>query len=153
MEQLLITKKGLDKLNKEVEHLKTVKRKEIAIRIEEAREYGDISESTEYEDAKNEQALLESRIVDIEAKIRSSKIISKSRGKKTIGYGSTVLVSISKTTKEFQIVGGVESNPEKGCISCESPIGKALLGLKKGEIAQVLAPNGKKIKYKVVKIK
>lgn len=153
MNEVLVTKKGLNKLKKEFEYLKTVKRKEIAESIEEAKEYGDISESSEYEDAKNEQALLESRIAELSLRIRNSKIISKSRGKKTVGYGSRVLVEVSGARREFQIVGTAESKPEKGKISCESPIGKALLGLEKKEIAQVSAPSGKKIRYKVLKIK
>lgn len=152
MEQLLITKKGLQKLKQELEYLKTIKRKEIAARIEEAKEYGDISESSEYEDAKNEQALLESRIAEVEGMIRGSKIIAKSRGRKKVGYGSSVEVLMRENKRNFKIVGAAESDPEKGEISCDSPIGKALLGLKKGEIAKVNAPSGKTIKYKVTKI-
>ena len=131
MERLLVTKKGLKKLEDELNYLKTVKRKEIARRIEEAKEYGDISENSEYEDAKNEQALVESRISELGSMVKNSSLISDLKVKGRVGYGSEVKVSINNSFKKFQIVGSAESDPAEGKISCNSPIAKALLGLKK----------------------
>ncbi|MCX6811349.1 MAG: transcription elongation factor GreA [Candidatus Berkelbacteria bacterium] len=151
MEKLLITKNGLKKLGDELNYLKTVKRKEIARRIEEAKEYGDISESSEYEDAKNEQALIESRIAELEAMIKNSSLIRNSRTKDRVGYGSIVRVLINNSIKTFKIVGSAESDPAKGFISCNSPIAKALFSLKKGDSAEVKAPN-RIIHYKILEI-
>ena len=152
MERLLVTKKGLKKLEDELNYLKTVKRKEIARRIEEAKEYGDISENSEYEDAKNEQALVESRISELGSMVKNSSLISDLKVKGRVGYGSKIKVSINNSFKIFKIVGSAESDPVKGMISCNSPIAKALIGLKKNEEAEVRAPSGL-IKYKVLEIK
>jgi len=152
MERLLVTKKGLKKLEDELNYLKTVKRKEIARRIEEAKEYGDISENSEYEDAKNEQALVESRISELGSMVKNSSLISDLKVKGRVGYGSKIKVSINNSFKIFKIVGSAESDPVKGMISCNSPIAKALIGLKKNEEAEVRAPSGV-IKYKVLEIK
>jgi transcription elongation factor GreA len=151
MEKLLITKNGLKKLNDELNYLKTVKRKEIARRIEEAKEYGDISESSEYEDAKNEQALIESRIAELEAMIRNSSLISSSKTKDRVGLGSIVKVSVDGRVLTFKIVGSAESDPAQGFISCNSPIAKALFNLKKDDEAEVKAPN-RVICYKILEI-
>ena len=152
MEKIFVSKNGLKKLEDELHHLKTARRKEIAARIEEAKEYGDISENSEYEEAKNEQALVESRIAEIGSMIKNSSLIENAGIKGRVGYGSLVKVRINQKTKIFRIVGSVESNPAEGMISCNSPIAKALIGLKKGEEAEVLAPSGV-IKYKVIGIK
>jgi len=152
MEKLLITKNGLKKLSEELNYLKTTKRKEIAKRIEEAKEYGDISESSEYEDAKNEQALIESRIAEINSMIRNSKLIFGSRDKNRVGYGSEVEVKINNLKKKFKIVGLAESDPKNGLISCNSPIAKAFLGLKKGDPAEVKAPN-RILRYRILNVK
>lgn len=152
MERLLITKNGLKKISDELNHLKTVKRKEIARRIEEAKEYGDISESSEYEDAKNEQALVESKILELELMIKNSSLIRDSRIKDRVGYGSEVMVKINNSIKSFKIVGSAESDPARGYISYNSPIAKALFGLKKGDAAEVEAPS-RTIYYKIVEIK
>jgi len=151
MEKLLVTKNGLKKLQKELLHLKTIKRKEIASRIEEAKEYGDISENSEYEDAKNEQALIESRILDLESMIKNSKLMIGGRSKNKVNFNSKVRVRVDNKTKIFKIVGLAESDPSKGKISCNSPIGKALLGLEEGELAEIKTPN-RVVKYKVLKI-
>src|SRR3990167_4979602 len=137
MEKLLITKNGLKKLGDELNYLKTVKRKEIARRIEEGKEYGDISENSEYEDAKNEQALVESRISELGSMVKNSSLISDLKVKGRVGYGSKIKVSINNSFKIFKIVGSAESDPVKGMISCNSPIAKALIGLKKNEEAEV----------------
>lgn len=152
MEKLLITKKGLKKLSDELDYLKKNKRREIALRIEEAKEYGDISESSEYEDAKNEQALVESRILELELMIKNSDLVASGQAKDIVGVGSKVLVKINGGERSFEIVGAAESNPEQGLISCNSPIAKSLLGLKKGEEVEIKVPNGV-IKYKVLEIK
>lgn len=152
MERLLITKNGLKKISSELNYLKTVKRKEIARRIEEAKEYGDISESSEYEDAKNEQALTEARIAELELMIKNSSLIRNSRVKGRVGYGSEVMVKINNSIKSFKIVGSAESDPNRGYISYNSPIAKALFGLKKGDAAEVKAPT-RSILYKVLEIK
>lgn len=151
MEKLLITKNGLKKLSDELNCLKTEKRKEIARRIEEAKEYGDISENSEYEDAKNEQALIESRIAELEVMIRNSSLITDSKTKDRVGYGSIVRVAINNSSKTFKIVGSAESEPSRGFISCNSPIAKALLGLKIGDMAEVKAPS-RTIHYKILGI-
>lgn len=151
MEKLLLTKNGLKKISLELNFLKTTKRKEIARRIEEAKDYGDISESSEYEDAKNEQAMVELRIVELEAMIKNSSLITDAKTKDRVGYGSIIRVSVNNSIKTFKIVGSAESEPSRGFISCNSPIAKALIGLKKGEEAAVKAPN-RVIKYKVLEI-
>ena len=152
MEKIFVSKKGLKKLEDELNYLKTTKRKEIARRIEEAKEYGDISENSEYEEAKNEQVLVESKIMELKSMIKNSSLISGLRVKGRVGYGSRVKVSINNSFKTFQIVGSTESDPVKGKISCNSPIAKALIGLKKNDEAEVKAPSGV-IKYKILEIK
>lgn len=151
MEKIFVSKNGLQKLEDELHHLKTVKRKEIAERIAEAKEYGDISENSEYEEAKNEQALVESRIAEIGSMIKNSSLLTSAGTKGRVGYGSLIKVRINDKTKIFKLVGSAESDPAEGMISCNSPIAKALLGLKKGEEAEVKAPSGV-IKYKIIEI-
>jgi transcription elongation factor GreA len=151
MEKVFVTKQGLRKLKEELGELKTVRRKEIANRIEEAKEYGDISENAEYEDAKNEQAFVESRICELEMIIRNSSLLSANRNHSVIGYDSRVKVKIGKATLDFRIVGMAESDPTKGLISCNSPIGRALIGLARGDEATVIAPQ-RTLKYKVLKV-
>ncbi len=156
-EQILITKEGLRKLKEELEYLKTVKRKEVAERLKEAISYGDLSENAEYEEAKNEQAFVEGRILDLEKKIRNAKIISEKPAK---GKGQTVEIGSEVTVQEkggrhepetYTIVGSTEADPIEHKISNESPIGKALLGKDKGDVVDVEAPGGK-FKYEVIKI-
>jgi transcription elongation factor GreA len=151
MEKLLITKNGLKKLGDELNYLRLTKRKEIAHRIEDAKEYGDISENSEYEDAKNEQTLVEFRIAELDGMIKHSSLIKNSRIKGRVGYGSIVRVSINGSVKVFKIVGSAESDPARGFISCNCPIAKALLGLKAGDMAEVKAPS-RKIHYKILEI-
>lgn len=152
MEKILVTKSGLKKLGLELNYLKTKKRKEIAKRIEEAKEYGDISENSEYEDAKNEQALVESRIAELDSMIRNSSLITNAKSRDRIGYGCTFVVAINGLKKTFKIVGSAEADPGQGIVSCNSPLAKSLLGLKVGDEAEVKAPN-KLIKYKILAIK
>ena len=152
MEKIFVSKNGLKKLEDELLYLKTARRKEIAQRIAEAKEYGDISENSEYEEAKNEQALVESRIVEIGSMIKNSSLLTSAVSKDRVGYGSQIKVKINQKTKIFKLVGSAESDPAEGMISCNSPIAKALIGLKKGEEAEVAAPSGM-IKYRILEIK
>ena len=153
--EIPITKEGLNKLQTDIELLSTVKRREVAERIKEAREFGDITENSEYDDAKNEQALLEQRIAQLEERLRRSIIIDE----KAIDTGSVsvgVLVHVkdqkSGESRKFQIVGPAEANPTEQKLSNESPIGKALLGHKRGDVVSIDVPRGPKKKLKITKI-
>lgn len=151
----LITAEGLKKLKEEVERLSTVKRREVAQRIKEAREFGDISENSEYDDAKNEQALVEQRIVVLEDKLRRSTVIDmKEIDTDVVGVGVAVHVKDQKSgdSRKFQIVGSAEADLTDGKLSDESPIGSALIGHKRGDIVSVEVPRGPKRKLKITKI-
>jgi transcription elongation factor GreA len=151
----LITQDGLDKLKSEIEHLSTVKRREVAARIKEAREFGDIAENSEYDDAKNEQALLEQRIAQLEERLRRSTVINhKDVDTTVVSVGAIVHVKDQKTgdSRKFQLVGSAEANPAEQKLSNESPIGRALVGHKKGDVVSVDVPRGPKKKLKITKI-
>ena len=139
-----ITKKGLRKLQAELDELRTVKRTEVADRIRTAKEFGDISENSEYDDAKNDQGWIEGRILTLEKMIRNAEIIrepsKKSAG--TVQLGSKVRVKDEFGEENYTIVGPVEADPKKGLISLESPVGKALLGKAKGDKVKVATPAG-----------
>ena len=147
-----ITKEGLEKMQKELEDLRTTKRAEVAQRLKEAIAMGDLSENSEYDEAKNAQAFLEGRIVQLEQQIRTAQIIVKGK-KNRIDVGSTVTIEdMEEYVKEtVTIVGSAESNPFEGRISNESPVGRALVGAKAGDIVEADAPNSV-IKYKVISI-
>lgn len=152
---VILTPDGLAKLKSELEHLSTEKRREVAARIKEAREFGDISENAEYDDAKNEQAMLESKIAQLEEKLRAATVIdSKSVGTDVVGIGSSVQVADSQSGKSdtYVIVGSAEANPAERKLSNESPVGKALIGRKAGETATVQLPNGKQRELRITKI-
>jgi transcription elongation factor GreA len=151
----VITPEGLDKLKAEIEHLTTTKRREVAQRIKEAREFGDIAENSEYDDAKNEQALLEQRIAQLEERVRRATVINQSEiDTATVGVGVVVHVKDQKSgdSQKFHIVGSTEANPAEHKLSNESPIGKALLGHKRGEVVTVETPRGPKKRLKITKI-
>ena len=153
--ETLITAEGLEKLKEEIEHLETDKRREVADRIKEAREFGDIAENAEYDDAKNEQAMLEQRIAQLQDKLRRSKVIDEKHiDTESVGVGAIVHVKDQKSGKsqKFQLVGAAEADPTEHKLSNESPIGKALIGAKKNEIVTVETPRGPKKKLKVTKI-
>lgn len=152
MQKTLITKEGLEKMQKELEDLRTTKRAEVAQRLKEAIAMGDLSENSEYDEAKNAQAFLEGRIVQLEQQIRTAQIIVKGK-KNRIDVGSTVTIEdMEEYVKEtVAIVGSAESNPFEGRISNESPVGRALVGAKAGDIVEADAPNSV-IKYKVISI-
>ena len=152
---VLLTPEGLDKLKDEIEHLSTVKRREVAERIKEAREFGDISENSEYDDAKNEQAMLEARIASLEEKLRSASVIKASElDSNVVRVGSLVSVKDEGSGKslKYTIVGSTEANPSENRLSNESPVGKGLLGRKKGDTVKVTLPNGKTRELKITKI-
>lgn len=144
-EELIISREGLKKMEEELEMLKTVKRREVAARIKEAREFGDLSENSEYEDAKNEQALVEGTIMTLEKRLRDVKVIEDSTvAGDVVGVGSTVTL-LNAATKEksvYTIVGSVEADPFKNRISNESPVGKSILGHAKGDKVEIQIPAG-----------
>ena len=151
----LITPEGLEKLKVELEELQTDRRREVAERIKEAREFGDIAENSEYDDAKNEQAMLEQRIATMEERIRRARVIdSKQIDGSAVSVGVKVHVKDEKSgsSKKFQIVGSAESDLAEGKLSHESPIGRALLGHKRNEVVVVDVPRGPKRKLKITKI-
>jgi transcription elongation factor GreA len=153
--EVILTQDGLKKLEEELEHLKSVKRREVAERIKVAIGYGDISENSEYEDAKNEQAFIEGRIITLEKMLRNARIINNDDvDTNTVSIGSKVILKDIEfgDTVEYTIVGTAESDPSENKISNESPVGKAILGRKKGETVDVNVPAGI-IQYKIIDIK
>ncbi|MBQ9992584.1 MAG: transcription elongation factor GreA [Firmicutes bacterium] len=143
--EVLVSREGLKKMEQDLENLKTVRRQEVAARIKQAIEFGDISENSEYDDAKNEQAFIEGSIIDLEKKLRNAKIIDDiSLDVEIISVGSTVKIRNTKDNKEYtyQIVGSVDANPSAGKISNESPVGAALLAHQAGDIVDVNVPAG-----------
>jgi len=152
---VILTPEGLEKLKQEIEILSTDKRREVAERIKEAREFGDISENSEYDDAKNEQAMLEARIATLEDKLRSASVINPSElSPDLVRVGSVVHVKDGGSGKAltYTIVGSTEADPSANKLSNESPVGKALVGRKKGDTAKVTLPNGKTRELTVTKI-
>jgi transcription elongation factor GreA len=150
--ETLVTQAGFEKLREEYDHLVNTKRAEVAERIKVAREYGDISENAEYDDAKNEQARVETRIIQLEEALRTVKIVEEV-DTKSVGIGNkvTVLEKGAKTPEVFVIVGSTEADPLEGKVSNESPLGAALMGQKKGAVVVVPAPKGS-ITYEIQKI-
>src|SRR5215207_1424188 len=146
-----LSKDGLQKLRAELEEMTTVKRPEIANRIHDAKEHGDLSENAEYEDAKNEQAFVEGRIQTLEALIKNATLIDENHSTDHVQIGSTVKVASDDGEESFTIVGSTEAKPTEGRISNESPVGRALLGRKKGEKVLVKVPAGD-FTYKVLSI-
>lgn len=152
--EVILTPSGLKKLEEELEYLKSVKRREVAERIKIAISYGDISENSEYEDAKNEQAFIEGRIITLEKMLRNAKIINEDEvNTDVVSIGSTVKLKDIEfnETVEYTIVGSAESDPMANLISNESPVGKALLGKQIGATVDVAVPAGV-IKYEILDI-
>ena len=143
-EQILLTAEGMQKLQTELADLKE-RRKAVVERIKAAREYGDLSENSEYEDAKNEQSFVEGRIFELEETVRRAKVVTKkdAMAGDEVELGSTVVLKLDGETLEYTIVGSSESDPASGKISSESPIGYSLLGKTKGEKVKITTPNGK----------
>ncbi len=156
-DQTLVTKEGLKQLKDELEELKTTRRTEVAQRLKEAISYGDLSENSEYEEAKNEQAFVEGRILELEQKIKHAKIITE---KKMTGRGKQVDIGSSVTVvnitdgddpEKYTIVGSTEANPLEHKISNESPMGKALLSKQKGDTVEFASPSGA-LKFEILNV-
>jgi transcription elongation factor GreA len=155
VKEIILTPEGHEKLKHEIEHLSTVKRREVAERIKQAREFGDIAENSEYDDAKNEQAMLEHRIATLEDRLKSSRVVNKKEiptGIVAVGTKVKLRDVDAKETIEYHIVGSAEANPAEHKLSNESPVGKAIIGKKKGETVEVSAPRGS-LKFKIMDIK
>src|SRR5581483_390587 len=135
MKEVILTAEGYKKLQKEIDYLRGEKRREVAERIRVAREFGDIAENAEYDDAKNEQAMLEHKIAQLEERLLSARVITK-----------------KEISKDTVIVGSAEANPAENKLSNESPVGKAIMGHKKGDVVEVSAPRGT-TKFKILEIK
>ncbi len=145
------TKKGLEKLKKELAYLEKEKRKEVADKLKFAASFGDLSENSAYDDAKNEQNILETRISKLRETVKNAKIIEGKGGENFVQIGSRIEVKIDGKTKELEIVGGAEADPVNGKISCDSPMGKSFLDKKSGDMCVVATPAGEK-KFKILKI-
>ena len=152
MQRTLVTREGLEKMQKELDELRSTTRAEIAQRLKAAIAMGDLSENSEYDEAKNAQAFLEGRILQLEQQIRTAQVIEKV-AKDRVDVGSTVLIEDMEEhlQEKVTIVGSTESNPFEGRISNESPVGRALMGAKAGDTVEAEAPNGV-LKYKVISI-
>ncbi|MDX6728049.1 MAG: transcription elongation factor GreA [Baekduia sp.] len=152
---VILTPEGLSKLKEELSHLQGDRRREVAERIKEAREFGDIAENAEYDDAKNEQAMLEAKIATMEERIRAATVVDPAElSSDIVGIGSTVHVKDEKTgtSSKFTIVGSAEANPAESKLSNESPVGRALLGHKRNDVVSVQVPKGPARKLKITKI-
>jgi len=153
--ELIITEDGLKNIKKELEYLKTVKRHEVADRIKTAREFGDLSENAEYDEAKNEQGFVEGKISELERKLKIAVvIIEKDIHTEDVGVGSIVKIKNPEMNlvAEYKIVGSAESDPANFRISNESPIGSSLLGTKVGDIVKVQIPDGE-VSYQILEIR
>lgn len=153
-EEIVLTQNGLIKLESELSHLKSVKRKEVAAKIKEAISYGDITDNSEYEDAKNEQAFTEGRIATLERWLRNARILKKDEDSDVVSLGSTVKLRDLEMNEdvEYTIVGTAEADPIENLISNESPVGRSLIGLPVGETVEVKVPAGI-ARFKVLEIK
>lgn len=151
---IFFTTEGLEKIESEIEYLKTVRRKEVAERIKVALGYGDLSENSEYDEAKNEQAQVEERIAKLEAMLRNAKVIDeKQLNKEEVNVGSIVKIKdlSNGDIEEYSIVGSAEADPLEGKISNESPVGSKLIGLRVGDEVEIEIPDGY-VKYEVLEI-
>ena len=155
MKEVILTADGFKKLQREIDFLRGDKRREVAERIRVAREFGDIAENAEYDDAKNEQAMLEHKIAQLEERLLSARVITKKEiSKDAVSIGSHVRLRDMRANKtfEYHIVGSAEANPAENKLSNESPVGKAIMGHKKGDVVEVAAPSGS-IKLQIMSIK
>jgi len=152
--KVMLTEEGLKKVQEELHYLKGVKRKEIAEKIRNAVAFGEIAENAEYNDVKNEQSFIEGRVLALEKIIENYELIDKEENPDCVLLGSEVLIKDMKSKKEckYTILDYVESEPDCGKISISSPIGRALLGKKKGDLVEVRVPAGH-VKYKILDIK
>jgi len=159
VKEIILTPEGYKNLQEEIELLSTVRRREVAERIRIAREFGDIAENAEYDSAKNDQAHLEARIAMLEERLKNSRVVTKKEinaaqksGEVSVGTKVKIRDMSSNKTFEYHIVGSAEANPAEMKLSNESPVGKAIMGHKKGDVVEVAAPRGA-MKYKIMEIK
>ena len=154
MKEVILTPEGYEKLKQEIEFLSNDKRREVADRIRVAREFGDIAENAEYDDAKNEQAMLEHKIAQLEERLVNARVIQTGDvDLSVVSVGAKVRLRDvdAKQTFEYTIVGSAEANPAESKLSNESPVGRAIIGKKKGETVEVEAPRGA-MKFKILEI-
>lgn len=149
-DEIVLTPEGLEKIKNELIELKS-KRKEIIDRIQTAKEFGDLSENAEYDDARNQQSFVEGRIEELEEMVKRAKIVNKKSGTGSVTVGSKITVECEGEIEVYELVGANESDPVNGKISIESPTGKALMGASKGETVVAATPGGK-VEYKVISI-
>ena len=155
MKEVILTPDGYKKLQAEIEELSTVRRRDVADRIRIAREFGDIAENAEYDSAKNDQAHLEARIATLEERLKNARVVTKKEirsGEVSVGTKVRLRDMGSNKTVEYHVVGSAEANPAELKLSNESPVGKAIMGHKKGETVEVTAPRGS-LKFKILEIK
>ena len=155
MKEIVMTSEGLKKLEEELEYLKTEGRDQAAEKIRVARGFGDLSENSEYDEAKNEQAINESRIAELEQQLKNARVLDESQLSGNlvhVGLGVVIENVATKETRNYRIVGVTEADPMNGKISDESPIGRALLGHAVDEVVEVLLPTGKIVNYRLVSI-
>jgi transcription elongation factor GreA len=156
VKDVILTPEGYESLKNDLDYMRTTRRREIAERIRVAREFGDIAENAEYDDAKNEQAMLEHKIAQLEERLLHARVIEAGEvDTSVVSLGSVVRLRDldAKETVEYYIVGSAEANPAERKLSNESPVGKAILGRKKGETVEVATPRGAKLKFKIMEIK
>ena len=156
MKDVILTPEGYENLKQELEILRTDRRREIAERIRVARAFGDIAENAEYDDAKNEQAMLEHKIAQLEERLLDARVINaRDIDTSVVSIGSVVRLRDvdAKATIEYHIVGSAEANPSAHKLANDSPVGRAILGRKKGETVEVSTPRGAKLKFKIMEIK
>ncbi len=149
--EIALTAEGLTTLEQELHHLETVRRREVGERIKEAKDFGDISENSEYDDAKNEQAWVESRIAEVKVILANATIISTPAKCDKVTLGSRVELEDAETGEIhlYQLVGSAEADPAHDKISNESPVGQAIIGAKKGATVSVATPSGRELEYRV----
>lgn len=155
MQKNYITPETYKKLKEELEYLKTTKRKEIALKVQEAKELGDLSENAAYQETKELQSALETRILELELLLKNAALIQSKKDSETVSLGSTIVVqnlASPHLQREFTIIGAHEANPSQGKISNESPLGKAFLGHRKNDVVIVKTPQGE-VKYKILDIR
>ncbi len=145
------TKEGINKLKKELSYLEREKRKEVADKLKFAASFGDLSENSAYDDAKNEQNMLETKIAKLRDTIKEADIVKEGENKDIIQIGSKIEIEVDGKKSEIEIVGGTDADPISGKISCDSPIGRAFIGKKLGDVCIVTTPSGEK-EYKILNI-
>jgi transcription elongation factor GreA len=149
---IALTPAGQIKLEEELRHLETVRRREVGERIKEAKEFGDISENSEYDDAKNEQAWVESRIIEVTQILARATVVDAPTRSDKVTLGNKVKLESANGVTIYQVVGSAEADPANDKISNESPVGQAIMGRKKGDAVKVTTPSGKVIEYKILAI-